>query len=103
MPMPRGSARYTEAEVRALIVEYAAVKESADTTRPGLRALVELADLHRALEVIPLEYWEVVLLHGLLGLSQQQTACYLNVSQQAVSKRYRLGLEETHYLMNGGT
>lgn len=93
---------YSEGEVRALIEEYAAFKEKADTSRSGLRFLVMLADLDYALQRIPLKYWEVVLLHGLIGIPQTEVARLLRVSQQAVSKRYRLGLEDAHYLINGG-
>lgn len=93
---------YGEGEVRALIEEYTALKEKADTSRTGLRFLVMLADLERALEQLPMKYWEVVLLHGLLGVPQMEVAQLLHVSQQAVAKRYRLGLEDAHYLINGG-
>jgi len=47
-------------------------------------------------------YWEVVLLHGLIGFSLTETGLLLQVSHQAVSKRYRHGIEEAHYLINGG-
>lgn len=93
---------YRAEEVRALIEEYAALREKADTSRSGLRYLVMLADLSRSLEQLPIQYWEVVLLHGLLGISQAETAQLLQVKQQTVSKRYRLGLEEATYLINGG-
>lgn len=43
-----------------------------------------------------------MLLHGLIGVPQAETARLLHVSQQAVSKRYRRALEEIHYRMNGG-
>lgn len=103
MSRRRISVRYKPEEVRALVEEYAAVRESADTTRYGLRFLVELADINRALEQLSLKYWGPVLLHGLLGIPQQEAARLLQVSQQAVSKRYRHGLEELTYLINGGT
>ena len=94
--------RYTGEEVQALIEEYAALKEKVDTTRPALRFLVMMADLDRALERLPRKYWEVVLLHGLLGLTTAQAAQILQISFQAVAKRYRHALAETHYLINGG-
>lgn len=93
---------YSDGEVRALIEEYAALKEKADTSRSGLRFLVMLADLEKALAQLPLKFWEVVLLHGLLGVPQTEVARLLQVSHQAVSKRYRQGLEEASYLINGG-
>lgn len=100
MPSRRGS-RYSEGEVRTLIEDYPAYRAKADTSRQGLRYLVMLADLDKALEQIPLKFWEVVLLHGLLGVTQAEVARLLSISHQAVSKRYRLGLEEVLYLING--
>jgi RNA polymerase sigma factor (sigma-70 family) len=93
---------YKPEEVRAMVEEYAALTAKADTNPGGMRTLIQLADLNNALARIPLKYWEVVLLHGLLGLSQEQTAETLRVSQQAVSKRYRRGLEDATYYINGG-
>lgn len=86
-----------------MIEEYAAFKEKADTSRSGLRFLVMLADLDKAMESLPVKWWSAVLLHGLIGIPQQEVARLLHVSQQAVAKRYRLGLEEVHYMINGGT
>lgn len=93
---------YSPEHVRTLIEEYAGLRERVDTTAAGLRPLVQLADLDRALDRLPLRYWEPVLLHGLLGFPQDEAARLLAVSQQAVSKRYRRALEEIHYFINGG-
>jgi hypothetical protein len=100
--MPRGN-EYTPREVRALIEEYAALRSSADTTRRGLRHLVQMADLNKALARIPLKLWGPILVHGLLGVQQVDAAKLLRISQSALSKRYREGLEETTYRINGGT
>jgi DNA-directed RNA polymerase specialized sigma24 family protein len=101
--MRLGRGRYTPGEVQSLIEEYAAVSASADTTRRGLRCLVQKADLDRALARIPLKLWEVVLVHGLLGVPLRETGEELRISHTAVAKRYRQGLEETIYRINGGT
>lgn len=85
-----------------MVEEYAALKSRADTSPSGMRALLQLADLDYELARLPMEYWAVVLLHGLLGVSQAQTAELLSISQQSVSKRYRLGLEELTFYINGG-
>lgn len=85
-----------------MVEEYASLEAKADTSPRGMRALLQLADLDYELARLPLPYWEVVLLHGLLGFSQEETAALLQISQQAVSKRYRKALEELTYFINGG-
>lgn len=85
-----------------MVEEYAALTSKADTSPSGLRTLLQLADLNHALDQLEAKYWEVVLLHGLLALSQEQTATLLQVSHQAVSKRYRRGLEDIVFYINGG-
>ena len=93
---------YGEEQIRSLVEEYEALQERKDTAPGRLRILFQLADLDRALERLPMKYWEVVLLHGLLGVPQRVAAQLLRVSQQAVSKRYRRGICDLYYLMNGG-
>ena len=93
---------YRPAEVRTMVEEYPALRAKADTNERGMYSLLRLADLDYVLARLPLEYWEVVLLHGLLGFSQEDTAGYLNISQQAVSKRWRYALEELTLDINGG-
>lgn len=94
---------YSLDEVEALLENYQLVTERVDTNRRGLSWLALQADINSALEKLPDEYWEVVLLHGLIGLSQMETARLLQVRQSTVSKRYRRAVEETHYYANGGT
>ncbi len=85
-----------------MVEEYAALRAKADTSPGGMRALLQLADLDYVLARLPWEYWEVVLLHGMIGLTQEKTAELLHTSQKTVSKRYRLGLEDITYWINGG-
>lgn len=85
-----------------MIEEYPALRSKADTNPSGMRALLQLADLDYELARLPLPYYEVVLLHGLLGLTLDQVGDLLQISHQAVSKRYRKGLEEITYYINGG-
>ena len=94
--------RYSERRVRALIETYPSLKEKVDTTRRGLEHLVEVADLDRALALLPLKYFGPVFLVGLVGLPQDAAGRLLGVSQQAVSKRFQRGVEEATYYMNGG-
>jgi DNA-directed RNA polymerase specialized sigma24 family protein len=98
----RGIGNYRPEEVRRLIEEYPALKARANTNARGLWSLVMMADLERAMEHLDLRRWEAVLLHGLLGLPQEEVARLLTISQQAVSKRYRQGLEDTTWWINGG-
>lgn len=102
--MSRRRTSYSAGEVRALIEEYPAFRAAADTSprRRRLDFLVMLADLSRAVDGLEWKYWEVVLLHGLLGIPQTETARLLQVSQASVSKRYRQALEELTYMINGG-
>jgi DNA-directed RNA polymerase specialized sigma24 family protein len=86
-----------------LVEHYELLRELSDTDGRGLGWLALRTDLDAVLAQIPEQYWVVILLHGLIGFSQAETAQLLRVSQQAVSKRYRHGLEELHYWINGGT
>jgi len=98
----RSAAKYAEEEVRALVEHYEHLLELQGTRPRGLDWMARRADLDAALEQLPAKYWEVVLLHGLIGFSQYETGHLLQISQAAVRKRYSQGLEELHYLMNGG-
>lgn len=97
------AASYTETEVRALIENYEVLRETGDTHPRKLNWLVLRTDLDAVLARLPEKYWEVVLLHGLIGFSQAETSTLLEVSQQAVSKRYRHGIDEVVFYINGGT
>ena len=70
------------------------MKAKVDTTRPGLRILVQLADLGRAMSCLSRSHWEVVLLCGLLGLPQEVAAPLIGIRQQTLSDRYQHAVEE---------
>lgn len=95
-------ANYSEDSIRALIESYPETANKRDTTPSGLYALVRIADLDKALQQLPLDYWGVILLHGMLGLPTREVARLLEKSHVWVGKRYHKALEELHYLMNGG-
>lgn len=99
--MPRSRSNYSFPEVRRLVEEYLAHRAKANTNRTGLPVLVQLADLDRALARMPDKHWGPVLVHGLLGVPLQEAAAALRISHQALSKRYRRGLEDIHYWING--
>lgn len=86
-----------------MVEQYAALRATADT-RPGHRldTLVRLADLEKALDQLPMDLWRVVLTHGLLRVQRDDAAKALQISAGSVSKRFRLGIEELHWYMNGG-
>lgn len=98
----RLAARYTEEETQALTEHYEHLLELEGTRPQGLEWLVRRIDLDEALDRLPDKYWEVVLLVGLIGFTQHEAGRLLHVSQQSVSKRYRHGLEELHYYLEGG-
>lgn len=99
-PRPRSS--YREAEVHRLIQHYPRLLQTVDTTPRGLRVLVLVADLNWAMaRLSDPKYRDVVLLYGVLGWTQEETADALQISRQAVSKRFRYAVEELVYLLNG--
>ncbi|MCZ2109519.1 MAG: hypothetical protein LC118_08120 [Dehalococcoidia bacterium] len=97
-----GRPSYSPEHVRVLIEEYQALREKVDTDLYGLNYLVQMADLDRVLERIPWNYWEVVLLHGLLGLPLRTTAELLGRKKSAIAERYANALEEITHQINGG-
>lgn len=92
---------YGMKHVHRLIQEYSALVASADTTHTALRFLVEMADLNRAVALLPREQREVVFYHGFARLNQEETAAVLQKSQRWVSKTYRLALDDVHFYING--
>lgn len=86
-----------------MVEAYAEVKERRDV-RPGipLRLLLAVADLDGVMEQLPYRLWEVVLLHGPLGLTTREVGELLSISAAAVSKRYRQAIEELVFTLNGG-
>lgn len=56
------------------------------------------------MEQLPDHYWEVVLLHGLIGLTVRETADALGAWPTTVQRRYVAALAEiTHYINLGGS
>jgi DNA-directed RNA polymerase specialized sigma24 family protein len=94
---------YTPAEIKALIESYAELREEKDTNPRGLRVLVMLADLERAIAHMPPKEYHAVLLHGLLGETVRDAETYLGVSKSTLLDRYHAGVAWiTDYLNNGG-
>lgn len=104
--MRRRTPNYDEPEIEALLASYEELRAIGFNSRSGrqiARIATRLADLDKAMARLPLEYWEVVLLHGLVGIPQDDVARLLKTSRKAVAKRYRRGVEDIHYYINGGT
>jgi DNA-directed RNA polymerase specialized sigma24 family protein len=85
-----------------LVEEYPALRAQTDTDHRGLRHLVELADLHWALDALPNDLFEVVLLVGLLGMDVRTASVLLHKSKSSVDRRYRDALAEMTFYINGG-
>lgn len=94
--------RYTEGEITRMVTHYQELKELADT-KPGRRLLIllRLADLDSALDRLPMNLWRVMLVHGLLGVSRDEAAVVLQISTGATTKRFRQGIADLTYYMNG--
>jgi len=93
--------RYTEDAIIRMVKNYSALKQVVGT-KPGrqLETLVRMADLDRALDRLPMDLWRVMLVHGLIGVPTREAAAELRLSQSAVSRRFRLGIEELYFYMN---
>jgi DNA-directed RNA polymerase specialized sigma24 family protein len=93
---------YSEKELLAMIGTYEVLRAQANTSPRGMRALISLADLDRALARLSMKHWEVVLVHGLIGLTTREAAEVLHISHVAVGKRFRKGIEDALHYINGG-
>lgn len=93
--------KYSENAILRMVANYAALKAMADT-QPGRRldTLLRLADLDRALDRLPMDLWRVMLVHGLIGVPVREAAEELHLSKSAVSRRFRLAVEELYFYMN---
>jgi hypothetical protein len=85
-----------------MVTYYQELRQMADT-KPGRRLdlLLRLADLDNALSRLPMDLWRVVLVHGLLGIERNNAAVALQISTGATSKRFRKGVADLTYYMNG--
>lgn len=93
---------YSLRNVNYLVDGYRELRHRKDT-KPGrpLDILCQLADIDEAVSQLgPIEYISV-LLCGLLGLTQEEVAESLGVSQGTVSRRYARALEVLKAELNG--
>lgn len=89
--------RYDENEIQALIDNYLALRYMKH--RPSLH--VRLMDLEVAMRHLPRKLFEAVLVYGLLRFESRAAGEALHISHTAVMKRYRQGVEQILYRLNG--
>jgi DNA-directed RNA polymerase specialized sigma24 family protein len=97
MPSARSWGSYDEAEVQALIDHYWSLQFLKH--RPVIH--VRLMDLEVALRHLPRKLHEVMIVYGLLRFTSRAAGEALSISESAVRKRYRQGLDLMLYRMNG--
>ncbi len=90
---------YSLDEVRALVEHYDALNHK----REQLWLLVRFADLDKALRRLPGREREVLVLHGIYGLSTRQTATQLGIHHSTVGRAYLRGTARLTRIINGQT
>lgn len=97
MRSSRSWGSYTEKEIVALVDNY----ESLRFLRHRAAIHVRLMDIEVAMRYLPRKLRDVMLVYGIMRYEQAETGRFLNISQQAVSKRYHQGIEHMLYTLNG--
>lgn len=98
----RRPARYKSAEVQALVEGYAELRELKSTANArGLRILLTLADLDRAILNLPPKEYQAVLLHGQLGHTLRNAELLLGVGRMKLLRRYESGISFIVRYLNG--
>ena len=93
---------YTPRSVRYLVEGYDTLRWM-KSTEPGrgLDLLCQLMDVDRAVSRLGPQEYQVILLCGLIGISEQDAAQALEVHQTTVSRRYQRALEVLAADLNG--
>jgi DNA-directed RNA polymerase specialized sigma24 family protein len=92
---------YSEREVEALIFHYAELKSVASVYGPGLRVLLLMADLDRAIRDMPRKEYFAVLLHGQLGYVLRDAEKVLGISRSTLHDRFQSGVTWLTSYLNG--
>lgn len=96
--------KYTEVQVKEQVEEYAERRERKGTgTQGALLQLLKLLDIDRAIRSLQPKEHHAVLLHGQIGLTQDEAAAVLGVSQPTVHANYRKGISLMTSYLNGET
>lgn len=88
---------YSEEEIEALVEGYEELVYKKD--KPAI--FVRILDLERALRSLNSRERGAVVLVGIVGLTNEAAGRLLEVSETAVRKRYRAGLESIYDFLNG--
>lgn len=94
--------RYSINEIRALIESYAELVERKGVAGRGLVILCKLADLDRAIAMLPPKEYQAVLLHGLLTYALRDVETLLGISKSTLHDRYEKGLTLLAKYLNEG-
>ena len=101
MSLSRSS--YGLGEIRWLVEGYTMHYERRDTTETGLRYVIALEDLRRAIRRLPDELWQALVAYGIAGMTYVAAAGALQVSERAIRTRYADALKHLHWTLNGGS
>lgn len=97
MRSPHGWGTYDENELIALIDNYMVLRYMKH--RPAIH--VRLMDLEVAMRHLPRKLFNAVLVYGILRFDLRHAGETLHISHEAVRKRYRQGIEQMLYTLNG--
>lgn len=97
MRSPRSWGLYDENELIALLDNYMVLRYMKH--RPTIH--VRLMDLEVALRHLPRKLFNAVLVYGILRFDLRYAGEALEISHEAVRKRYRQGIEQMLFTLNG--
>lgn len=92
---------YSFKEVEALVCNYAELKSAMDVRGPGLRVLLLLADVDRAIANMPPKEYHAILLHGQLSYTLRDAELVLGVSKSTLHDRFTSGINWLVDYLNG--
>lgn len=92
---------YRRREIKALVDGYLELRGQRSTYGSGLRTLLHLADLERAIRKLPPAEYQAILIHGLLRHTFRDASVVLGVSRSTLYERYESGLSWLAHFLNG--
>lgn len=97
MKTPRSWGQYDENELIALIDNYMVLRYMKH--RPTIH--VRLMDMEVAMRHLPRKLFNAVLVYGILRFTGRIAGSELQTSEREVKRRYRQGIEQMLYTLNG--